>query len=132
MPLMHGLLNLIMLAITIWFYWRILAKAGISGWWAYLMLLSVALVFIDSIIRGPLFFTVIVPYIVPAVLIWYFAFMRWPSFEQDPHSERNRRFAQQGRDWRDEMPSSDQHRSVNPSFTEADQPEGRRRRKRKQ
>ncbi len=127
MPLMHGLINLVMLAITIWCYWRILVRAGISGWWAYLMLLSLAVVFIDSVVRGPLIFSVIAPYIVPAVLIWIFAFRHWPSFEADPKAASNRRFAQQGRDRRDDMPSADPHRSVNPGFTDDDAPRRKRR-----
>ena len=127
MPLMHGLLNLVMLAITIWCYWLILGRAGISGWLAYLMLLSLAVVFIDSLIQGPPILSLIAPYIVPAVLIWIFAFKRWPSFEADPKAGSNRRFAQQGRDWRDDMPSADPHRNVNPGFMEADTPRRKRR-----
>ena len=129
MPLMHGLLNLVMLAVTIWCYWRILGRAGISGWWAYLMLLSLAVVFLDSLIRGPAIVSLLAPYTVPAVLIWVFAFKHWPSFEADQNADDNRRFAQQGRDQRDDMPSQDPHRTVNPSFMNLGGPESARRRK---
>ena len=80
MPVMHGLLNLIMLAISIWCYWRILNKAGLNPWRAYVLLLSLAIAYVTSFFQSPV--VLFAPYIVPAVLIWIFAFIRWPSYEK--------------------------------------------------
>ncbi len=88
MPLMHGFLNLIMLAITIWCYWKILGKAGFNGWWAYLLVLSLAITYLASAANSPII--LMAPYIIPAVMIWVFAFISWPSFEVDPTALDNR------------------------------------------
>ncbi len=88
MPLMHGFLNLIMLAITIWCYWKILGKAGYSGWWAYLLILSLVATYLASAANSPVI--LIAPYIIPAAMIWVFAFIRWPSFEMDSGALDNR------------------------------------------
>ncbi|HJN61119.1 MAG TPA: hypothetical protein QF630_08765 [Alphaproteobacteria bacterium] len=118
MPLMHGLLNLIMLAITIWCYWRILDKAGLSPFWAFLLILSLAIAYLASVADSPV--VLIAPYIMPAIMIWIFAFIRWPSFEAASEvtggAAGDSRFAQQGRDRRDVAPSADPHRSVNPKL----------------
>ena len=127
MPLMHGMLNLVMLAITIWCYWRILRKAGYSGWWAYLLILSLAIAFIASIFRSPIF--LFAPYIMPAIMIWIFAFIRWPSFEGELRAPGDNRYMPRGRDRLDAMSSADPHRNVNPSFLDADAARRKRRKK---
>ncbi len=130
MPLMHGLLNLIMLAITIWCYWRILDKAGLSPFWAFLLILSLAIAYLASVFNSPV--VLFAPYIMPAVMIWIFAFIRWPSFELRPDAAGDGRFAQRGRDRRDDMPSSeDPHRRVNPKFRDDAADGGKRRRPRR-
>jgi thiol:disulfide interchange protein len=125
MPSVHGILNLIMLAVTVWCYWRILGKAGLSGWWAYLLVLTLAILFLSSITRSPMF--LFAPYIMPAILIWIFAFVRWPSFEAAARAEGDKRFAAMDPDRRDDMPSADPHRRVNPRFRNGDADRGRRR-----
>jgi len=127
MPLMHGMLNLVMLAITIWCYWRILTKAGHSGWWAYLLILSLGIVFIATIFHSPVF--LFAPYIMPAIMIWIFAFIRWPSFEGELRGPGDNRYTPQGRDRLEAMPSADPHRKVNPKFGDADGARRKRRRK---
>ena len=77
MPVVHGLLNLIMLAVTIWCYWRILNKAGLNPWWAYALLVSLAIAYLTSILQSPV--VLFAPYIVPAVLIWIFAMKNRPA-----------------------------------------------------
>ena len=114
MPVMHGLLNLIMLAISIWCYWRILNKAGLNPWWAYVLLFSLAIAYVASILQSPV--VLFAPYIVPAVLIWIFAFIRWPSYEKSPGAdEPNRGMPSQYR--RSHVsPLADAHRTAKPKF----------------
>jgi hypothetical protein len=78
----------LVLAVTIWCYWRISRKAGRRGWWAFL-LLSPAVGFFMPAETHPWFFQV-VPLIVPAALIWLFAYVRWPTFEPAPDLGDNR------------------------------------------
>ncbi len=130
MPLMHGLLNLVMLAITIWCYWRILNKAGLSGWWAYSLLLSLAIAYLASIYNSPI--VLFAPYIVPAVLTWIFAFIRWPSYEMTPEAAGESRYVRVRHKRSDVAPSEDPHRTVNPKFRGAAADRGARRRGRKQ
>lgn len=47
--------------ITLWPCWRILAKAGFSRWWVILVFLP----------------------IVNLVMVWLFAFIRWPNYDQN-------------------------------------------------
>ena len=128
MPLMHGLLNLVMLAITIWCYWRILDKAGLSPFWAFLLILSLAIAYLASVFNSPV--VLFAPYFMPAIMIWVFAFIRWPSFELKPDAAGDSRFAQHGRDRRDDAPSADPHRRVNPKFRGDAADGGKRRRRR--
>jgi thiol:disulfide interchange protein len=114
MPLMHGLLNLIMLAVTIWCYWRILNKAGISPWWAYALLISLAIAYLGSIYQSPI--VLIAPYIVPAIMIWVFAYIRWPSFEMTSEAEGKNRYKRFAQPSSDVAPGVDPHRTVNPKF----------------
>ena len=79
---------LITLGITIWCYWRILGKSGINNWWAFLLLLSLAGTIFASILRIP--YLLLVPYIVPAIMIWVFAFIPWPSFEVESTDGKSR------------------------------------------
>ena len=130
MPLMHGLLNLIMLAITIWCYWRILSKAGMSGWWAYSLLLSLVIAYMASIYNSPV--VLFAPYIVPAVLIWIFAFIRWPSYEMTPEAAGESRYMRVRHERSDVAPSEDPHRTVNPKFRSGAADRGARRRRGKQ
>ena len=130
MPLMHGRLNLIMLAITIWCYWRILKKAGLNPWWAYALLLSLAIAYLASISNSPI--VLFAPYIVPAVLIWIFAFVRWPSFEMTPEAAGESRYVRVRHKRSNVAPSEDPHRTVNPKFRSAAADRGARRRGRKQ
>lgn len=46
-----------LLALMIWFYWRIARRAGYAGWWALLMLVPV----------------------VNIIVLWLFAFAEWPA-----------------------------------------------------
>ena len=114
MPLVHGLLNLIMLAITIWCYWRILSKAGISPWWAYALLISLAIAYLASVFRSPI--VLFAPYIVPAILIWIFAFIRWPSYGMTPEAAGENRYKRHAHRRSDVAPGADPHRTVNPKF----------------
>ena len=84
----QNLLMLVTLGITIWCYWRILGKSGINSWWAFLLLLSLAGTIFASILRSP--YLLLLPYIVPAIMIWVFAFMSWPSFETESTDDKNR------------------------------------------
>ena len=79
MPLFQTLLTLATLGITIWFYWKILDKAGFTSWWAFLLIISLVAMIAASITG--LSILLLVPYIVPAIMIWIFAFIPWPSFE---------------------------------------------------
>jgi len=117
MPVMHGLLNLVMLAVTIWCYWRILNKAGLSPWWAYALLVSLAIAYVTSIFQSPV--VLFAPYIVPAALIWIFAFIRWPSYEESPVAEGENRYMPYQYRRSDVSPSADPHRTVNPKFGDA-------------
>ncbi len=117
MPVMHGLLNLVMLAVTIWCYWRILNKAGLSPWWAYALLVSLAIAYVTSIFQSPV--VLFAPYIVPAALIWVFAFIRWPSYEESPVAEGDNRYMPYQYRRSDVSPSADPHRTVNPKFGDA-------------
>ena len=117
MPVMHGLLNLVMLAVTIWCYWRILNKAGLSPWWAYALLVSLAIAYVTSIFQSPV--VLFAPYIVPAALIWVFAFIRWPSYEESPVAEDDNRYMPYQYRRSDVSPSADPHRTVNPKFGDA-------------
>jgi len=129
MPNTHGILNLIMLAITIWCYWRILGKSGFSRWWSYLLLLSLVIVYFSGVFRSPIF--IYAPYVMPTIMIWIFAYIRWPSYEEGHDPARSQAFAQQGRDRRDQMPFADSHRTENPRFTNASSLHGAKRRKTK-
>ncbi len=84
----QNMLMLITLGITIWCYWRILGKSGINNWWAFLLLLSLAGTIFASILRIP--YLLLVPYIVPAIMIWVFAFIPWPSFEVESTDGKSR------------------------------------------
>ncbi len=128
MPLMHGFLNLIMLAITIWCYWKILGKAGFSGWWAYLLILSLAVTYVASAANSPVI--LVAPYIIPAVMIWVFAFIRWPSFEAVP-AEGDNRYQRARQEPPAAAPSDDPHRRVNPRLRDGGGAGGKRRRRKK-
>lgn len=130
MPLLHGLLNLIMLAITIWCYWRILNKAGLNPWWAYSLLLSLVIAYLASIYNSPI--VLFAPYIVPAALIWIFAFIRWPSYEMTPEAAGESRYVRVRHERSDVAPSEDPHRTVNPKFRGGAADRGARRRRGKQ
>jgi|GEM_PF-3303776 thiol:disulfide interchange protein len=117
MPVVHGLLNLIMLAVTIWCYWRILNKAGLNPWWAYALLVSLAIAYLTSILQSPV--VLFAPYIVPAVLIWIFAYIRWPSYEKSPGADEPNRYMPYQYKRSDVAPSADPHRTVNPKFGDA-------------
>ncbi len=117
MPVMHGLLNLVMLAISIWCYWRILNKAGLNPWWAYALLLSLAIAYVTSIFQSPV--VLFAPYIVPAVLIWIFAFIRWPSYAKSPGADEPDRCMPYQYRHSDVSPSADAHGTVNPKFGDA-------------
>ncbi len=127
MPLMHGFLNLIMLAITIWCYWKILGKAGFSGWWAYLLILSLALTYFASAANSPVI--LIAPYIIPAAMIWVFAFIRWPSFELH-QVELDSRYRRARNDLTTEN-FDDTHQRVNPRSHDGGEARGKRRRRKK-
>jgi len=128
MPLMHGFLNLIMLAITIWCYWKILGKAGFSGWWAYLLILSLAVTYLASAANSPVI--LIAPYIIPAVMIWVFAFIRWPSFEMDTGALDNR-YRRAGNEPPAAAPSDDSHCRANPHLHHGGETHSKRRRRNK-
>ena len=89
MPLFQTLLTITTLGITIWFYWKILNKAGFNSWWAFLLIISLVAMIVASITGLSIF--LLVPYIVPAVMIWIFAFIPWPSFEVAKKEKRNAR-----------------------------------------
>ena len=120
MALTHGLLQLLMLGITIWCYWKILGKAGLSGWWSFLLVISVVVTYLASAANSPIM--LIAPYILPAAMIWIFAFIRWPSFDAVP-AEADNRHLRSGLE--PSPPSGDSHRRVNSKL-----PEGKRRRRR--
>ena len=130
MPLLHGLLNLIMLAITIWCYWRILNKAGLNPWAASSLLLSLVLPYSPRISKSRLVFSA--PPIRPAALIWIFAFIRWPSYEMTPEAAGESRYVRVRHERSDVAPSEDPHRTVNPKFRGGAADRGARRRRGKQ
>ena len=65
--------------IMLWMFWRIFTKAGRSPWWAYLMLLPILGLFIPPVTVGlGLLFGL------PVVMLWVFAFARWPTIDEPP------------------------------------------------
>jgi len=125
---MHGFLNLIMLAITIWCYWKILGKAGFSGWWAYFLILSLAITYLASAANSPII--LIAPYIIPAAMIWVFAFIRWPSFEVDPAVMDNR-YRRAENEPPANAPSNNLHRYSKPYLHHGGEGRNKRRRRKK-
>ena len=64
--------------IMLWMFWRIFNKAGQSPWWAYLMLLPILGLFIPPVSVG---LGLLIG--VPVVMIWVFAFVRWPAIDTE-------------------------------------------------
>ena len=64
--------------IMLWMFWRIFNKAGQSPWWAYLMLLPILGLFIPPVAVG---MALLIG--VPVVMIWVFAFVRWPAIDTE-------------------------------------------------
>jgi hypothetical protein len=126
--LTHGLLQLIMLGVIVWCYWKILGKAGFRGWWAFLMVPTLILTFGASAANDP--FVLFAPYVIPAAMIWVFAFIRWPSFEVVPGQVEGR-YQRGGDGSPGARPSDDPHRSVNPRFRDGAEAVAQRRRRRK-
>jgi len=83
---------IIILALSVWCFARILSKTGRSPWWSLLMIIF------------PL----------NLVLIWVFAFVRWPTIETygEPMPEPKPK-----KTVRRPLPSEDAHRTVNPHIT---------------
>ena len=92
MSIVPAFTAMMMLVLSVWCFARILGKAGRSPWWSLLMVLPV----------------------VNLVLIWVFAFIRWPTIEDygEPMPTPTPRKARERT-----SPSEDKHRSVNPHLT---------------
>lgn len=56
------LVSIAVVVLFLWFYGRIVGRAGYSPWWALIMLVPV----------------------VNMVMLWVFAFTRWPALERTP------------------------------------------------
>ena len=76
---MIGVLQyLAVVVIMLWMFWRIFSKAGHSPWWSHLMTIPFIGLFTPIHIGMGLLISV------PVIMIWVFAFVRWPAIDT-PH-----------------------------------------------